>query len=264
MLIGTQDQTFFPKPIEEKFYYVKAMGFDSFEIDGQVLLQELDEIKEAIQATGLKILTACNGYEGWIGDIEASQRQAAVKEISEILKALQAIDGKGIVVPAGWGIRNRQEALGKLRTPEEDWEVLAASLQELNRVADETKTYIYLEPLNRYEDHMINQVADAARYIRELKLGRVKIIPDFFHMNIEEDDISKALRDYQDLIGHLHIADNQRFEPGSGTMDFAKYFETLKETGYQGQIVYECSVKAEDPAAAYQASLKFLKATLAN
>lgn len=45
----------------------------------------------------------------------------------------------------------------------------------------------FTEPLNRYQDHMINTLADARRYIEENGLKHVQIIGDFYHMNIEED-----------------------------------------------------------------------------
>lgn len=40
-------------------------------------------------------------------------------------------------------------------------------------------------------------------------------------MNIEEDDMAQALHDNRDLLGHVHIADNHRYQPGSGTLDFS-------------------------------------------
>lgn len=62
----------------------------------------------------------------------------------------------------------------------------------MNKVSQETNTFIYLEPLNRYEDYMINQVAEAANYIEELKVDRVKITADFFHMNIEAAGVPRT------------------------------------------------------------------------
>ncbi len=42
----------------------------------------------------------------------------------------------------------------------------------LDKVAEETGTVIYLEPLNRYQDHMINLLADARHYIDSNQIGR--------------------------------------------------------------------------------------------
>ncbi|SPX82610.1 Uncharacterised protein [Listeria innocua] len=52
MKLGTQNQAFFPENIEEKFAYVKEMGFEGFEIDGKLLVENLDEVKSAIKKRG--------------------------------------------------------------------------------------------------------------------------------------------------------------------------------------------------------------------
>jgi sugar phosphate isomerase/epimerase len=65
MKIATQNQAFFPENILEKFRYIKAMGFDGYEIDGRLLVNNLDDVKAAIKETGLPVTTACGGYDGW-------------------------------------------------------------------------------------------------------------------------------------------------------------------------------------------------------
>ncbi len=96
---------------------------------------------------------------------------------------------------------------------------------------------MYLEPLNRYQDHLINTLADARRYIVENDLN-IAVIGDFYHMNIK-DNLAQALHDNRDLLGHVHIADNHRYQPGSGTLDFHALFEQLRADNYQGYVVYK-------------------------
>ena len=43
--ICTQDQAFLPRELKERFQKVKDMGFDGYEIDGALLLNNLDEVK---------------------------------------------------------------------------------------------------------------------------------------------------------------------------------------------------------------------------
>ncbi len=59
---------------------------------------------------------------------------------------------------------------------------------------------VYLEPLNRYQDHMITTLADARRCIVENNPKHVQIIGDFYHMNIEEDNPAQALHDNRDSV----------------------------------------------------------------
>ena len=68
MKFGTQDQAFFPRDILEKFRFIKDCGFEEYEIDGKLLIENIDTVKQAIKETGIPVVTACNGYDGWIGD----------------------------------------------------------------------------------------------------------------------------------------------------------------------------------------------------
>jgi sugar phosphate isomerase/epimerase len=263
MKIGTQNQSFFPENIKEKFQYILETGFDAFEIDGKFLVDNLGEVKEAILTTGLSVPTACGGYSGWIGDFDEERRKNGLKEIKQILEALQEIGGKGIVVPAAWGMFTyRLPPMDSPRSKEDDWKAVSDSLTVLDQAAKETGTTIFLEPLNRYQDHMINTLADARRYIEENQLENVKIIADFYHMNIEEDGISEALHQHRDLVGHVHLADNHRFQPGSGSIDFGKHFNQLKEDGYEGYLMIECRVRGNDPESEYKKALSHLKKSL--
>ncbi|AZP43961.1 sugar phosphate isomerase/epimerase [Rahnella aquatilis] len=260
MKIGTQNQAFFPENILEKFKFIKAMGFDGFEIDGKLLVNHLDEVKAAIAQTGLPVITACGGYEGWIGDFIEERRLNGLQQITAILEALSQVGGKGIIVPAAWGMFTyRLPPMTSPRSQAGDRLAVSASLRELENVARRTGTTVYLEPLNRYQDHMINTLAEARRYIEEGALEHVKIIGDFYHMSIEEDCLNAAFHQQRDLLGHVHIADNHRYQPGSGSIDFGRAFQQLKEDGYDGYIVYECRVRAENPTQAYQDSLTYLR-----
>jgi sugar phosphate isomerase/epimerase len=264
MKIGTQNQAFFPEAIKEKFRYLKEAGFDGFEIDGKLLVDHLEEVKEAIAETGIPVTTACGGYSGWIGDFIEERRENGLAEIKHILEALAEVGGKGIVVPAAWGMFTyRLPPMQSPRSEAGDRKVVSDSLLSLDKIAEETGTTIFLEPLNRYQDHMINTLADARRYIEEYDLKNVKIIADFYHMNIEEDGISEAVHANRDLIGHIHLADNHRYQPGSGSIDFKKHFDQLKQDGYEGFLTIECRVRGNDPEAEYKQALVHLRESLA-
>lgn len=260
MRFGTQDQAFFPTDIKEKFQFIKELGFETYEIDGNLLVEHVEEVKEAIKETGILVETACNGYDGWIGDFIEERRLRGIEQISDILRALAEVGGKGIVVPAAWGMFTyRLPPMVSPRSQAGDFKAVSDSLIQLEKIAAETGTKIYLEPLNRYQDHMINLLADARKYIDENQLVHVEITADFYHMNIEEDSISKALIEQKDYVGHIHLADNHRYQPGSGAINFVEHFKTIKEINYDGCLVYECRLRGEDLPKIYQNSINFLK-----
>ncbi|HEY8392613.1 MAG TPA: sugar phosphate isomerase/epimerase family protein [Capillibacterium sp.] len=263
MKLATQDKPFFPVPLGEKLKAVRRLGFDTFEIDGRVLVENLSEVKTAIKESGVPVETVCGGYRGWIGDFDQEKRATAIAEITRILQALAEINGRGIVVPAAWGMfSKRLPPLVPPRSEEEDREVLLDSLAKLNRVALATGTLIYLEPLNRYEDHMLNTLAAAGALIKAGNFAGVKLTADLFHMNIEEAGIERSIHEAKALLGHVHIADSHRYEPGTGHLDFVPIFKALKDSGYQGQMAFECRVLGEPAAEAYRRSVAFIRACL--
>ena len=69
-----------------------------------MLIENIDTVKQAIKETGIPVVTACNGYDGWIGDFIEERRLNGVRQIAEILRALSEVGGKGIVIPAAWGM----------------------------------------------------------------------------------------------------------------------------------------------------------------
>ncbi len=260
MILGTQDKDFFPSDLKEKFAFVKEIGFDCFEIDGKVLLENTEEVKMAIRETGLAVSSACGGYRGWIGDFIEERRQNGIADLKQILRAVSEVGGSGVVVPAAWGMFTyRLPPMVSPRSAEGDRAAILDSLAQLDPVAKEHGVWLYLEPLNRYQDHMLNTISDAVSVIEEGKFERMKITGDFYHMAIEEDDISESLKKYARYYGHIHIAENHRYQPGTGSIDFERHFRTLREIGYDGAVINEGRVRGEDPLEAYKASIPYVR-----
>ena len=69
----------------------------------------------------------------------------------------------------------------------------------------------------------------------------VELHIDTYHMNIEEADIGAAIGAAGGYIGHVHLADSDRWYPGHGHYDFQETFQALKDIGYDGPVAIECS-----------------------
>ena len=260
MLLGTQDREFFPVDLTEKLKFVKEIGFQCFEVDGKVLMEYPDEVYQAVQASGLPVSSACGGYRGWIGDFIEERRLNGVEDLKVIIRNLKRVGGTGVVVPAAWGMFTyRLPPMVSPRSKEGDRRAILDSLSWLEETAAECGIYLYLEPLNRYQDHMLNTVSDAVSIIEEGNFSMVKVTADFYHMAIEEDDISETLERYGEYIGHIHIAENHRYQPGSGSIDFERHMKTLKRIGYEGAVVNEGRIRGDNPLEAYVDSVAYMK-----
>lgn len=118
---------------------------------------------------------------------------------------------------------------------------------------------IALEALNRYETHLLRTLDDAEQLRQRIDLPQVQLMADLFHMNIEEDSIPDALRAHAQHIVHVHLADSQRREPGTGHLDFAGAFGALAAGGYAGALTMEF-IPATD--AAMRAGREWVQARL--
>jgi D-psicose/D-tagatose/L-ribulose 3-epimerase len=100
-----------------------------------------------------------------------------------------------------------------------------------------------LEVLNRFENHILNTASEGVAYVREVNKPNVKVMLDTFHMNIEENSISGAIRTAGPLLGHFHTGECNRKVPGKGRIPWREIGETLKDIGYDGSIVMEPFIK---------------------
>jgi len=113
---------------------------------------------------------------------------------------------------------------------------------------------IVVEPVNRYELNYINSVApDGIETMRRLGLPNVKLMPDVFHMNIEDASIVASLEAAGPLVGYVHLADSNRWAPGQGHTDFQAILGALAAIGYDDDVAVEILPYPSPDEAARQA-----------
>ena len=161
---------------------------------------------------------------------------------------LPAAVAAGIVLPNGFAVLSR--VLPPFAVPGSDEESRAAlveSLRELGRHGEQVGASVYLEPLNRYEDYMINTLADAVSVVEEVDSPAVSVIADTFHMSVEEADVGASIRAAGAHIQHVQLGDSDRREPGHGHYDWDQTLDALEAIGYDGWLAMECGLSG--PAA---------------
>lgn len=119
------------------------------------------------------------------------------------------------------------------------------SLEELAPEAERLNVPLLIECTNRYESAVANSLEDAAELLTYVSGKTIRILPDTFHMNIEESDMDSALEKYIHLYDSIHISDNNRFFPGHGAIDFSRLVQTLRRLGFNGGLAIEGNLKSE-------------------
>jgi D-psicose/D-tagatose/L-ribulose 3-epimerase len=98
-----------------------------------------------------------------------------------------------------------------------------------------------LEPLNRFEAHLLNTCDQAIAYTQRLAQPGFGILYDTFHAHIEEKDPIAALHTLHasGALTHIHISENDRGTPGRGHAKIRETIESLKGLGYDGWLTIE-------------------------
>jgi hydroxypyruvate isomerase len=98
----------------------------------------------------------------------------------------------------------------------------------------------------------MNLQAHGARIIESVGEPGFALLSDFYHMQMEEDDIAKTLAEFGWHTAYVHMADGERrTEPGSLPFDYRPGFRALKEHGYSGWLTVESgATDSPEPALA--------------
>ena len=126
--------------------------------------------------------------------------------------------------------------------------------RELCRYAEPKGVTLILEPVNRYEIDFINSVAEGVELMKKVDMPNMKLMPDVFHMNIEDVTIGAELARNIEYIGYIHFADSNRLAPGQGHTDFDDIMQHLKTAGYSGWVSAEILPQPDPDTAARQAA----------
>lgn len=265
--LACQEQLLPGASLQRKFEFATDLGFDAIELRGRgdfAFRNRLPELRKA-RADGVVMPTVCVEMGHFIGDFDPERSRDAVRNLRSQLSVMAEIGGTAAMTPASWGMFSRRlPPFEPPRSPADDREVLVAALGELGEHAQREGVSILLEPLNRHEDHMVNRLDEAVALCDAVGLSSVGVVGDFFHINIEEDDVHAALRAARPYLAHLQASDSNRYQPGAGHLDWPALIGTLAQVGYQGYVALECRLRGEPEAALRQAATVLRRALRAD
>lgn len=224
---------------------VARLGFDILEISGGGLAElpkeKLIELKEEAKRNNI-ILTACIGLpkDKDVSSENESIRQNGIAYMKKILDNMEIADIHqigGIIYaywPVDYSLPVHKDTVR---------EISIASTQELADYAKPKNITLTLETVNRFEQFLFNDAAEAVQFVKDVNRDNVKVMLDSFHMNIEEDNFYDPIIQTGSYLGHYHIGEANRKVPGKGHIPWAEIGKALREIGYDGTVVMEPFVK---------------------
>lgn len=223
--------------LETTLRRISSLGYHSIEISGEPERYNTKEVRQLLktyQLTCWGSVTLMLEQRNLVAK-DPAQRQMSVQYVKDIVTMVKELDGYMVSVVPG--------TVGKIvpdGRPEEEWQWAVAGMQEICDFADLAGVKIGIEPINRFETYFINR-GDQALALAEAAGPSCGVCLDIFHMNLEESDPYAMIQRAASRLVGFHVADNNRFAPGMGTLDWPKIVSTLKSVGYDGALSVEFS-----------------------
>jgi len=136
------------------------------------------------------------------------------------------------------------------------WQQLLDFVRKAGDEAARVGMVLCIEPLNRSESNVLNDVREAARLAQQADHPRVTVVADLYHIVLEEEPM-EHLTEAGEWISHVHVADTGRRSPGLGAYPYPAFFSTLQQIGYDERCSVEC--RWEDLATECGPALAFLR-----
>lgn len=250
--------------LAERLANLEAAGYVGIQLSAVSHRAGFESVRKTLAGSNIRLLI--HGRHGQILAGDPEIRAQAVTTISEGLREAAEVGAVGAILvpirtqpdiapppPPSFGVHRAKTVVDLEK------EILIDQLGKIAPVAEEVGVPVILEPLNRYESHLLKSLDDAAEICRAVGSPGIKMMGDFFHMNLEDDDMGAAIERNADCLAYIHLADSGRYQPGTGHLDFKPGFAALKRIGYDGYMTLECKIKGEATVDALRETADYIR-----
>lgn len=196
-----------------------------------------------LQKHGL-VSSMCNGAEislvkGWN---DTSLHATLIKNYTEHIELVAAAGYKNLICFSG--NRNGMDDETGLKNS-------AAGLKQIMTLAEKKGVIIQMELLNSkvdHKDYMCDRTAWGVELCKRIGSPNFKLLYDIYHMQIDEGDVIRTIKDNHTFIGHYHTAG----VPGRHEIDdtqelfYPAIMRTIVETGFTDFVAQEFIPTAKD------------------
>lgn len=238
--------------IEESIEKAAAFGYDGIELALKTADQaDPERIKALLRNRGLECPVISTGqvFAGlglYFTAREPEKRAAVIRVFKEMIDLAEQL-GAMVNIGRARGFVEEDER------PEDAEARFIDVAREVAAYAEPKGVRLILEPVNRYEINFINSVEQGAALVEKVGAPNMALMPDLFHMNIEDRSLGGVLERHAARIAYIHFADSNRLAPGQAHTDFQAVFDSLKRMGYDGWISVEILPEPDPDTAARQA-----------
>jgi sugar phosphate isomerase/epimerase len=202
---------------------------------------------------GLTCALAANGMPGapfMKGLNNPRYHDEVIARTTETIDACAAAGFPAVIAFTGYTGRDADDPTSGEISAEEGAANCVAGLKRLAGHAEKRGVNICIEHLNTRDDthpmkghpgYQGDDIDYVANIARKVGSPRVKVLFDFYHVQVMHGDLIRRVEQCRDVIGHIHVAGN----PGRGELDdtqeinYPPLMRKLLDIGYDGWVGQE-------------------------
>lgn len=241
--------------------YAADLGFEAV-FDNQLKARDISEqerIGAALQRRGLALSSFVNNpvidAPVYWGIRDADMRSAIRYDVRSSIEAARRVGARVI---------NLASPLSKQLPRRRQLANLADNLKDVAFDLECAGLTMVIEPASemRAAGLLLRTLDEALEVAKRVRHPAVRVMFDTYHVFAETGEIDLAFINAQEWIGTVQIGDfPTRAQPGSGMIDFPRFFATLEQCGYPGYLELEffCTGEGKAGEAAALAALADLR-----
>ncbi|MFM0741734.1 TIM barrel protein [Paraburkholderia xenovorans] len=148
----------------------------------------------------------------------------------------------GIEYATGLGCRKLLSLAGIVRDDMDHREIHHTFVENLRWAANRCAAHgitLLIESHNLQDNpnYFLSTVGQCREVIADVKSGNLRMLFDFYHVQVEEGNVVRRFLDNLDIIDHVQIGNPpDRHEPGDGELNYSYIFSSIRASGYSGWI----------------------------
>lgn len=237
------------------FKKISDYGYDGVELlIKNPFLMDFKEINRCLKRYNLEIPVICTGEMYGednlsFGDPDYDIRREAIRRTKEAMKIAEEFNAHVNV-----GRLRGRFIDGVKREDTINW-----SKEGFIECAESNKNVnLLLEPINHKVSNFILTTEEGLEFIKDLGKSNVRLMLDYIHMMIENEDLEHSVHISKEYFDHVHVCDSDRKPLGMGNYKIDNFANLLMEVGYNGYVSIE-AFDTEDYIANIESSISELK-----
>ncbi len=266
--------------LKEIFSYASGLGYHGVELAPysfcnsvvDVALEDRRMIRKSAQEAGIGItglhalFTPIPGLKPnfacppglQLNSADPDVRLKTKEYLSELVRFCGAVGGKSIVLGSA-SARNVPAGMNYA----DAWSSARDIFRECSELAGKFEGNLCIEPIHSALTNFINTPEEAVKMVEDVGHPNFRWILDTFAMNLQGVDIPQSIKEYGDSLAHVHLNDDNKSWPGSGSIEFESIASALKSIGYGGYVSVEVFDLSPSPEKIATEALKYLRTVFA-